>query len=250
MKTSTHSAFTRVVGLVTATLLCSMPGLMPAQDSPPAPPAEPPDANAGQTMDDKAAANLSGKFATFAGSEENARALVSGLRSGSTITLTTTAADGQITTTAFQPATGELGHGNAAISLALAQESLSQAGITQPTPAQIEAALNGGTLTRSDGTTATLNGVLTLRAAGQGWGDIAKTLGVKLGPAMQQLHTGNPRTERPDRPTMTERPDRAVRGAEVPARPVNTHRPDRVGPPNPVRNPMPPPPHPIHPGKR
>lgn len=248
MKTSTQSGFTRVVGLVTATLLCSMPGLR-AQESPPTPPAAQPDATAGQMRDDKAAANISGKFTTFAGSEENANALVSGLRNGSTISLTTTAADGQITTTAFQPATGELGHGNAAISLALAQESLSQAGITQPTPAQIETALNGGTLTRSDGTTATLDGVLTMRATGQGWGDIAKTLGVKLGPAMQQLHTGKQRMDRPDRPAVPERPERAVRGAEVPARPVNTHRPDRVGPPNPARNPMPPP-HPVHPGKR
>lgn len=228
MKTATHQTSTRAVRLVAAALLCGISGLLPAQDAPGTPPAEPPDETAGPPPGSAQAAHLAAKFTALAGSEENAAALVTGLRGGTAVTLTSTV-DGQTVTTEFQPATGELGNGNAAISLALAQQSLSKAGITQPTPEQLVTALNGGTVTGSDGTPTTLAGVLTLRAAGQGWGDIAQTLGVKLGPAMRQLHAANPGRERPDRPGEAVKAERAVRGAEVKPRPATAFRPEGPG---------------------
>jgi hypothetical protein len=130
----------------------------------------------------KESTRLSGEFSTFAGSDANSQALVDGLRSGTAITLTdsTTA-----TTSTFQPDTGKLGYGNVKIALSLAEATLAKAGITDPTAAELEAALNGGTLVLADGTSIDLQGVLALRASGQGWGQIAKSLGFKLGDVMR-----------------------------------------------------------------
>src|SRR5262249_10870175 len=83
--------------------------------------------------------------------------------------------------------------------LALAQFQLTQAGITQPTPAQLQAALMGGDVSVTTGTgdaavttTTTLKGVLTLRADGMGWGKIAQTVGTKLGPVNSSIRATNP----------------------------------------------------------
>ncbi|MGA0588243.1 hypothetical protein ACO2Q2_14100 [Dyella sp. KRB-257] len=135
------------------------------------------------------ASRLSTEFSTFAGSDTNAQALVSGLRDGTAITLdqTVTHADGTTSTTqtTIQPATGPLGYGNVRIALALAEASLARQGIADPTAEEIAAALNGGTLTLADGTAVDLNGVLADRAAGQGWGQIAKAMGFQLGELMR-----------------------------------------------------------------
>lgn len=228
MKTSTHQKSTHIVGLVAAALLCGLPAVSQAQDAAPPPETE----TVNQPTDNKSTANLGAKFTGFAGSEENAKALITGLQGGTTVTLTSTV-NGQATTTEFQPATSEMGQGNAALSLALAQESLNKIGITEPSPDQIVAALNGGSVTGSDGTATTLAGVLTLRAAGQGWGDIAKTLGVKVGPLMRDLHAAHPRMDRPERPehpAHVAKPERVDRPAHVPVRPEPVHRPASAGP--------------------
>lgn len=148
-------------------------------------------------------------FSAWAGSEDNARSLVTGLRQGSEITLTTptssglpgsgtpgtgagttgTASSGGIS---FTPPTRPMGYGNVRIALSLAREQLAQSGITQPTPAQLEAALMGGTTTTGTATgtggaattTASFPGVLQMRADGMGWGRIANSMGVKLGHVM------------------------------------------------------------------
>lgn len=131
---------------------------------------------------------LTSSFSGFAGSEDNARSLVTGLRQGSEITLTAPGTGGQAAESAtFTPATRPMGYGNVRISLALAQEQLAQHGITQPTPEQLKAALAGGTIatgTGEAGTTAQLPGVLQMRADGMGWGRIANSMGVKLGHVM------------------------------------------------------------------
>jgi len=141
------------------------------------------------TTDGQAATRLSGSFATFAGSTTNAQALVDGLRNGTPVTLdeATTNPDGTTSTSqiTFQPATGQLGYGNVKIALSLAEASLAQAGITDPTAEELAAALNGGTLTLADGTTVDLQGVLAARAAGEGWGQIANAMGFKLGDVMR-----------------------------------------------------------------
>src|SRR4029453_2347266 len=83
-------------------------------------------------------------FTTMAGSTENAVALATALRTGTPVTLTyTTTVDGvtTTTTTTFTPPTKPMGWGNVSHSLALAQYSLNQQGITNPTGAQLQAAL-------------------------------------------------------------------------------------------------------------
>ena len=132
---------------------------------------------------------LGSEFATFVGSDTDSQALVTGLRDGTAVTLdqTTLNPDGTSTTSqiTFQPVTGQMGYGNVKIALSLAEASLTNAGITDPTAAEIAAALNGGTLTLADGTTVDLQGVLAARASGEGWGQIANTMGFKLGDVMR-----------------------------------------------------------------
>jgi len=138
-------------------------------------------------MDSLAATNgestVSGKIASdfsgFAGSTSNADALVAGLRNGSAIMLSSTDAAGVTTSTTFTPPTGKMGYGNVYTSLALAKQQLAGVGITNPTAEQIQAALVGDT------------GVLTLRAQGMGWGQIARTLGYKLGPVISGMKSAN-----------------------------------------------------------
>jgi hypothetical protein len=205
------------------------------------------DAPTTSVTDTHESTRLSNDFSTFAGSDTNSRSLVTGLRNGTAVTLdqVTLNADGTTSTsvTTFQPATGKMGYGNVKIALSLAEASLTKAGITNPTTAEIDAALNGGTLLMADGTTVDLKGVLADRAAGEGWGQIAKNMGFKLGDVMRSPkavgkaaahsngkvdkvelatskshahdHAGKPdsvgkvnRPDRPDRPTKPDRPDR------------------------------------------
>ncbi|HJT60951.1 MAG TPA: hypothetical protein VJ797_04665 [Burkholderiales bacterium] len=116
------------------------------------------------------------KYDRFAGSDRNARELVEGLRNDSEIELSS---GGR--TTKFKPATDNLGYGNVDLALGLAKASLAEHGIHKPTPEQIKAALNGGTVTTKSGQRVTLPGVLKLRASGMGWGQVAHKLGVKVG---------------------------------------------------------------------
>jgi hypothetical protein len=74
-----------------------------------------------------------------------------------------------------------LGQGEANISLALAKTELGKLGITHPTQAQLEAAQYGGTVTTRNGRRVELVGVQTQRQSGMGWGQIAHSMGVKLG---------------------------------------------------------------------
>ena len=136
---------------------------------------------------------LADKYATLAGSEANAKVLVKGLRDGS---------DFAIGGTTFDPPTHKMGNGEVNIALSLAEAKLKQQGITNPTPAQLQAALIGD---------AQHPGVLTLRAEGKGWGYIAHTMGLKLGDVMRaekaerhERHERMARNERPDKPEKPE----------------------------------------------
>ncbi len=144
-------------------------------------------ANKGQTQ---VAAKIAAFFTNLAGSKDNAIALVTALRNGTDVNLATTTGTGATattTTTTFTPPTGKMGWGNVKIALALAQDSLLRAGITNPTAAQLQAALDGGTVTKTDGTTVTLKGVLQMRADGMGWGQIAHAGGTNVGPVVSSL---------------------------------------------------------------
>ncbi|MEO5812093.1 MAG: hypothetical protein ABIU96_01445 [Rhodanobacter sp.] len=212
----------------------------------------PPDTSVSTSTSNHESTRLSAEFAEFAGSDANSQALVDGLRDGTAITLdeVITNADGTTTTTGttFTPATAKMGYGNVKIALSLAETSLAQSGITDPTAAELEAALNGGSLVLADGTSIDLNGVLAARASGEGWGQIANSLGVKLGDVMRspkaagsasanahahvhvdkvelaKVHGVN-RPSRPEHVTKVDRPDRPDR----PSRPDRPDRPDHSG---------------------
>jgi hypothetical protein len=139
---------------------------------------------------EEAQARIISSFSDFAGSEANARSLVTGLQQASEITLTAPAKGGQPgIATRFTPPTRPLDYGDVRISLTLARDQLAQLGIDRPTPAQIKAVLaGGGVATRRSGQATTpflLPGVLQLRAGGTGWAKIADTIGITLEPAMK-----------------------------------------------------------------
>lgn len=143
----------------------------------------------------RSTANTSGvKLATqyrdLAGSSANAKALVAGLRDAQPITLVASA--GGVTPLApsvtFTPATQKLGYGSINIALSLAQADLAKQGISNPSPAQLAAALNGGAITSATGSV-TFAGVLAQRQAGLGWGQIANAMGVRLGSVVSASKT-------------------------------------------------------------
>lgn len=140
---------------------------------------------------------LTEKYATLAGSEANAKVLITGLRDGSDFT---------IGSTSFDPPTGKMGYGNVNIALALAQKSLPE----NPSPEQLQAALIG---------TSAKPGILALRADGQGWGQIAQSMGFKLGEVMRSPKASERVAARPERAARPDKPDR----------PAKPDRPDRPG---------------------
>ena len=144
------------------------------------------DSSAGSRGSGTVTNKIAADFESFAGSQKNATALVAGLREGSEITLVQR---GQRTAT-FTPATGKMGYGNVSTSLALAQHQLAQQGISNPTPLQLKAALNGGTIFVNH-KPVTFDGVLQMRADGLGWGQIAQQLGTKLGPVVSGIKAQN-----------------------------------------------------------
>ena len=183
--------------LLAATLLTALSPLALAQT--PGGEVPPLATNPGQAL---VAGKIASNFTTLAGSEENALALTNALRNGTDVTLTTvvpppagSTAPPTTTTTTFTPPTGKMGWGNVKHSLALAQDALARAGVTNPTAEQLQTALMGGDIvvTNTDGTTTTttLRGILTMRAEGMGWGNIAKAGGTKLGPVTSKVKMGN-----------------------------------------------------------
>lgn len=125
-------------------------------------------------------------------SRTNLESLVHGLRTGSAITLTS--AQGTTgTSTTFTPPTRPMGYGNITRAMTLATRQLSAAGITNPTPQQLQTALMGGTLTTATGTVR-MQGVLQLRSQGMGWGQIAHTIGVQPGMGTRHAEAVAPKT--------------------------------------------------------
>jgi len=113
----------------------------------------------------------------------NSQQVVNDLRNGQWTTTTTDPTTNTTTTTTEALPTGKMGFGNVKISLALAQESLRQQNIMQPTSEQLHTALVGGQMVPGD-STSTTNGILQMRSEGMGWGQIAQKYDVKLGQLM------------------------------------------------------------------
>lgn len=127
---------------------------------------------------------LATQYSDLAGSTENANALVVGLRDAQPVTLVASTSP----SATFTPATSKLGYGSINTALSLAQADLAKQGITNATPAQLAAALNGGTIATVTGSV-TLAGVLAQRQAGLGWGQIANAMGVRLGSVVSASKT-------------------------------------------------------------
>lgn len=126
--------------------------------------------------------NISNEYSYFLKNVDS-RQVVNDLRNGQWTTTTTDPQTNVTTTTTEALPTGKMGFGNVKISLALAQESLRQQGIMQPTSEQLHTSLMGGQVVPGDSTTTT-NGILQMRAEGMGWGQIAQKYDVKLGQLM------------------------------------------------------------------
>ena len=146
---------------------------------------------------------LINRYTALAGSPQNARALVNGLRDGQDVTLER----GTRNERTFTPPTGKMGYGNVDNALALAEASLAQRNITKPTPTQVEGAVME---------------ILNMRYAGQGWGQIAQSMGIKLGD-VKRADKASERLARAERAARPEKPERP----QKPERPERPERPDR-----------------------
>jgi len=120
---------------------------------------------------------IASRYDNLAGSRSNLKSLVRGLRTGSEVELTGTPGTKPMT---FTPVTPPMGYANVTRALNLAGKQLAAAGIKKPTPHELQAALNGGTVKTANGSMP-LQGVLKLRSAGMGWGQIARMVGVHAG---------------------------------------------------------------------
>ena len=128
------------------------------------------------------ATNISNDYSYFLKNVDSNQ-VVNDLRNGQCTTTTTDPKTGAAATTTEPLPTGKMGFGNVKISLALAQESLRQQNIMQPTSEQLHTALVGGQMVPGDPNTTT-TGILQMRAEGMGWGQIAQKYNVKLGQLM------------------------------------------------------------------
>lgn len=126
--------------------------------------------------------NVSKEYSYFL-EKVNSQHVVNDLRNGQWTTTTTDSTTNVTTTSTEALPTGKMGYGNVRISLALAQESLRQQGIMQPTSQELHTALAGGEMVPGD-PNSTTSGILQMRADGMGWGQIAQKYNVKLGQLM------------------------------------------------------------------
>jgi hypothetical protein len=148
----------------------------------------------------QSAEQLIAKYAALAQNcEANAKSLVNGLRAGSGTTVklhvvcpstTTTSTSGPfllkpglavppipLPPVEFNPPTEKMGFGNVDNALTLAQGSLANLKIVGVSAANLRAVLLGGEaypLTTPSGARIVVPGILTLRAQGLGWGEIAR----------------------------------------------------------------------------
>lgn len=112
------------------------------------------------------AEEVGSRFELLAGSRENAVKLAKGLYSGKVIALRALDANGNDSMVAFDLPSGGMTWGEVQATLELTKSTLAKRGIRNPTGTQVQAALLGGTLTKPDGSTVGLEGVVRMRAQG------------------------------------------------------------------------------------
>jgi len=126
----------------------------------------------------EASASLAKKFHPFILSQESAGALLNAVQYSQSIALLSPA-NGEIVR--IVPATKPMSLANAYVALSFARQDLAQYGVSQPTPAQLKWALNGGQFRQinlSGRHNIHLKGVLKQRAQGKTWDAVAKSIGV------------------------------------------------------------------------
>ena len=135
---------------------------------------------------------------TLACSPDTVTNLVNALHTGTPVAISTDV-NGQKQSATFNPSGTRLGYGEAYLALALAAQELRNSGITGcATPQQWQSVLLGGpTPTTATGTsvsstsTGQFPGIITLRNQGQGWGQIAQSANVELGPLVSGVTSTN-----------------------------------------------------------
>jgi hypothetical protein len=105
---------------------------------------------------------IASQYSSWAGSRANAESLVSGLRTGTPVTLVTTGPGGSMSLAGFSPA-GPMSPGHVSSALQNAQRSLSRIGISKPTAEQMQAALIGGEVELPNGKVQPLRGTVAVR---------------------------------------------------------------------------------------
>jgi hypothetical protein len=120
-------------------------------------------------------AKIAAGFGAFAGSDENAVALVEALRSGFTAELHYPMAgtDPEPRTLAITPPTGPLEWHDVRMCMMLARDALTAVGVLRPSAEQLHASLLGGDVAVPGIRVMSFNGVLRMRAEGWSWGRIA-----------------------------------------------------------------------------
>lgn len=119
---------------------------------------------AGRAVASDNSATLASQYATWAGGKANADALVQGLTSGGSITISTTRGDGSTSLAGFTPR-ASMTPAEAGAALQRARASLSRLGIDKPSAEQIQAALIGGEVELRDGATTMVNGTVGVAAS-------------------------------------------------------------------------------------
>jgi len=127
-------------------------------------------------------------FGSFLGAD--ARAVVSGLRSGVPFEVPSSPAGAGVRAVRMASPVGGMDFGDIFVSLELARQRLARAGIGRPTPPEIRAALAGGAVRRA-GREERLEGILELRRRGLGWAEVAGRLRLELGRAESGLKALN-----------------------------------------------------------
>lgn len=128
------------------------------------------------------------EFMPLVGSRAETQALVSSLRDGRLAGAT----DAAIPAAATAP----LSYGETRFALKLAQGRLAQDGVTQPSTAQLEAALYGGTLDSATGPKV-LAGVLPQHDRGVSWGSLAQDVGMTVEDLIPPASVRAKKTARP-----------------------------------------------------
>ena len=121
-------------------------------------------------------AKIAAGYAVFAGSEDNAVALVEALHEGVPVNLSFAQADpaGALpAVVTIDPPTGPMDWNDVRMALMLARDSMVGIGVSRPSGEQLHAVLMGGEAIAPSGRPVTFRGVLQMRAEGLNWGRIA-----------------------------------------------------------------------------